>query len=138
MKVFVLNIARDFCWLTNLLFGFYKVLFRFLRCQIKANAVRALGNLSRFVPFPGNSIISNETMGHIATPLINFSVENLSKLQNVDQNSKSFQPGTSKASDWLEKMVQAFVSCVTTGNVKVIRYIYLEKLNGIKETILMS
>jgi len=60
--------------------------------KIKSNAVRALGNLSRFVAFTDHSISSN---GHgnsctlIGTP------------------------------HWPERMVQAFVSSVTTGNVKV-------------------
>ncbi|KAL3499129.1 hypothetical protein ACH5RR_041861, partial [Cinchona calisaya] len=87
--------------------------------KIKANAVRALGNLSRFVPFPGDSVGCDDAVGHFSASLNNCNVRNLSKPQNLDENSKSFQPATSIASDWLEKMVQAFVSCVTTGNVKV-------------------
>ncbi|KAI7744521.1 hypothetical protein M8C21_023787 [Ambrosia artemisiifolia] len=61
--------------------------------KIKANAVRALGNLSRFVPCS-----SHDVNGTSAT---------------------SFLQLTWEDSSWLEKMVQAFLSCVTTGNVKV-------------------
>ncbi|XP_071919180.1 uncharacterized protein [Coffea arabica] len=87
--------------------------------KIKANAVRALGNLAGFVPFSGDLVNCNEGLGPKSKPLINSSVKHLSKRENLYQNSKPFQPGTSTSSDWLEKMVQAFVSCVTTGNVKV-------------------
>ncbi|XP_078174043.1 ARM repeat superfamily protein isoform X2 [Carex rostrata] len=58
--------------------------------KIKSNAVRALGYLSRFIRFDDPSRAHNE----------------LSFSSNGDTN-------------WLEKMVQTFLSCVTTGNVKV-------------------
>ncbi|URE15193.1 HEAT repeat containing 6 [Musa troglodytarum] len=61
--------------------------------KIKSNAVRALGNLSRFMR------------------LTNHSAESL-----PSSGSKSAFHGNAH---WLERMVQAFVSCVTTGNVKV-------------------
>ncbi|XP_064972481.1 uncharacterized protein LOC135616794 isoform X3 [Musa acuminata AAA Group] len=61
--------------------------------KIKSNAVRALGNLSRFIR------------------LTNHSAESL-----PSSGSKSAFHGNAH---WLERMVQAFVSCVTTGNVKV-------------------
>ncbi|KAM0945595.1 putative armadillo-like helical protein [Dioscorea sansibarensis] len=61
--------------------------------KIKSNAVRALGNLSRFIQFSDHFSPKN-----LAPNCIN--------LRDSD-------------SDWLERMVQAFVSCVTTGNVKV-------------------
>ncbi|KAM0015636.1 putative armadillo-like helical protein [Helianthus debilis subsp. tardiflorus] len=61
--------------------------------KIKANAVRALGNLSRFVPCS-----SQDVNGISATSLLQLTWED---------------------SSWLERMVQAFLSCVTTGNVKV-------------------
>ncbi|XP_039123286.1 HEAT repeat-containing protein 6 isoform X1 [Dioscorea cayenensis subsp. rotundata] len=61
--------------------------------KIKSNAVRALGNLSRFIQFSDHSSPKNLT-------------SNCINLCDSD-------------SDWLERMVQAFVSCVTTGNVKV-------------------
>ncbi|WOK95364.1 hypothetical protein Cni_G04071 [Canna indica] len=61
--------------------------------KIKSNAVRALGNLSRFI--------------------------------RLSQSEAENLPSSASKSDfhgnpyWLERMVQAFVSCVTTGNVKV-------------------
>ncbi|XP_074555845.1 uncharacterized protein LOC141811704 isoform X3 [Curcuma longa] len=62
--------------------------------KIKSNAVRALGNLSRFISLPSYS-----------------AAEKLkSSSSTLNFNGNHF---------WLEKMVQAFVSCVTTGNVKV-------------------
>ncbi|XP_077233476.1 ARM repeat superfamily protein isoform X2 [Tasmannia lanceolata] len=54
--------------------------------KIKSNAVRALGNLSRFVRFTNQSAMCGPVDGD---------------------------------PHWLERMVQAFLSCVTTGNVKV-------------------
>ncbi|XP_068634816.1 uncharacterized protein [Aristolochia californica] len=67
--------------------------------KVKSNAVRALGNLARFVNFtrqpsvPHDLVEWNPNNGTICTASGDF--------------------------DWLERMVQAFVSCVTTGNVKV-------------------
>ncbi|KAG1360788.1 putative HEAT repeat-containing protein 6 [Cocos nucifera] len=61
--------------------------------KIKSNAVRALGNLSRFIRFTHHSITNNRPSVSCST--------------------------LSGDSQWLERMVQAFVSCVTTGNVKV-------------------
>ncbi|KAI3888557.1 hypothetical protein MKX03_001320 [Papaver bracteatum] len=93
--------------------------------KIKSNAVRALGNLSRFVRFSKSTIIQNEATGFVDSSLAkprtdmpppksdpiachsshtSFSISSLAPLGD---------------SDWLGKMVQAFVSCVTTGNVKV-------------------
>ncbi|XP_008813546.2 HEAT repeat-containing protein 6 isoform X2 [Phoenix dactylifera] len=61
--------------------------------KIKSNAVRALGNLARFIRFTHHSITNDR-------PSVSYSA-------------------LSGDSQWLERMVQAFVSCVTTGNVKV-------------------
>ncbi|KAM7256187.1 hypothetical protein ACFE04_011928 [Oxalis oulophora] len=64
--------------------------------KIKSNAVRALGNLSRFVTF-------GSAFGmHDDEPL----------------KSNGYHPSHLLDSSWLEKTVQAFLSCVTTGNVK--------------------
>lgn len=84
--------------------------------KIKANAVRALGNLSRFLQFASKLDSSNDEIDHMTLPIS--SLKNLSK-DNIGENSLPFQPITSKGSIWLGKMVQAFISCVTTGNVKV-------------------
>ncbi|PIA35013.1 hypothetical protein AQUCO_03700336v1 [Aquilegia coerulea] len=64
--------------------------------KIKSNAVRALGNLSRFVRF--TSISTSQYEGILGGP----------SLKDVLGDPH-----------WLGRMVQAFVSCVTTGNVKV-------------------
>lgn len=76
--------------------------------KIKANAVRALGNLSRFVKFiDGNPIDS-----------LSDSCSKISLKSELKRETKrEAKPSTS--SPWLERMVQSFVSCVTTGNVKV-------------------
>ncbi|XP_020114752.1 HEAT repeat-containing protein 6 isoform X1 [Ananas comosus] len=61
--------------------------------KIKSNAVRALGNLSRFIKFDDHSSVTHLPSGSVSA--------------------------SHGDSHWLERMVQAFVSCVTTGNVKV-------------------
>lgn len=75
--------------------------------KVKANAVRALGNLSRFVPFDSKS------------PPLRCSMEDLHKDDKFAMFSNVHLPSRAKPSDWLEKMVQAFIYCVNTGNVKV-------------------
>lgn len=76
--------------------------------KIKANAVRALGNLSRFVKFiDGNPIDSlSDSCSEVSF-----------KSEFKCETKREAKPSTS--SPWLERMVQTFVSCVTTGNVKV-------------------
>jgi hypothetical protein len=76
--------------------------------QIKANAVRALGNLSRFVKFIDDNPIDS----------LSDSCSKISLKSELKRETKrEAKPSTS--SPWLERMVQSFVSCVTTGNVKV-------------------
>ncbi|XP_010529876.1 PREDICTED: HEAT repeat-containing protein 6 isoform X2 [Tarenaya hassleriana] len=58
--------------------------------KVKANAVRALGSLSRYVKF--------------------------ARVKSVDPEASN---ACARDSSWLERTVQAFLSCVTTGNVKV-------------------
>ncbi|KAG0593233.1 hypothetical protein M758_1G307300 [Ceratodon purpureus] len=69
--------------------------------KVRANVVRALGNLARFVDFSAESSGRNDFMGLVHKNIV--------------------YPLTSQApaSQWLGTMVQTFVSCVTTGNVKV-------------------
>ncbi|KAL3743793.1 hypothetical protein ACJRO7_018975 [Eucalyptus globulus] len=86
--------------------------------KVKSNAVRALGSLSRFVKctsLPGDherraectsSSRTSSSEGHPTTIY----------LQNQRQLSGAASCG---GSDMLGRMVQAFLSCVTTGNVKV-------------------
>ncbi|KAJ6801097.1 HEAT repeat-containing protein 6 [Iris pallida] len=82
--------------------------------KIKSNAVRALGNISRFIKFTSFSSTSSGSRDSMAL-----------SSQSCEISSSSTSIGTSSKSRlcldtrWLERMVQAFVSCVTTGNVKV-------------------
>ncbi|KAK1273182.1 hypothetical protein QJS04_geneDACA013201 [Acorus gramineus] len=88
--------------------------------KVKANAVRALGNLSRFVRFSHISTPYNEIMSNVGPYLLQTSVEPKAGSQPFSSNvSKTIPIGDS---NWLEKMVQAFVSCVTTGNVKELHF----------------
>ncbi|GLT64682.1 hypothetical protein SLA2020_371600 [Shorea laevis] len=93
--------------------------------KIKSNAVRALGNLSRFVKFTGSP-----TYGLLSKPAestgLSSTINNVrtqpanSRLKDCHPHvAKSFDPVTLGDSHLLERMVQAFLSCVTTGNVKV-------------------
>ncbi|GAV75130.1 DUF4042 domain-containing protein [Cephalotus follicularis] len=77
--------------------------------KIKSNAVRALGNLSRFVKYASSSLTTNN-------------IEGLPSSGDLDichgHESNSYHPALVDPR-WLEKILQAFLSCVTTGNVKV-------------------
>lgn len=66
--------------------------------------MRALGNLARFVDFSADS--SGRSGG------INYT--GMAHKNSVYPHTKE-----APASQWLGTMVQTFVSCVTTGNVKV-------------------
>jgi len=79
--------------------------------KIKANAVRALGNLSRFVQFSSQSGVVEEPVDGVGL--------SLGIRQKEQSVLNSFQGAFSDDSRWLGRMVQAFLSCVATGNVKV-------------------
>ncbi|CAN4112972.1 unnamed protein product [Withania somnifera] len=86
--------------------------------KVKANAVRALGNLSRVVRFSSQSFSYDRQ----ADPVIASSRGTLSKGSPICEDlreSRSPRNAPLENFKWLEKMVQAFISCVTTGNVKV-------------------
>ncbi|CAA2966828.1 HEAT repeat-containing 6 isoform X1 [Olea europaea subsp. europaea] len=85
--------------------------------KVKANAVRALGNLARFVQFTNQLTARREPIDCMASTLIDDG-QNLSK-DDLNERSDSFRSASSGNFHWLGKMVQAFLSCVTTGNVKV-------------------
>ncbi|KAL7221934.1 hypothetical protein ACSBR1_023804 [Camellia fascicularis] len=93
--------------------------------KIKANAVRALGNLSRFVQFTSQPGIFHEHVDVMGLSLISDSAEELPDRSDLNDKQKeklalnSFQPASLEDSRWLGRMVQAFLSCVATGNVKV-------------------
>ncbi|CAM8995952.1 unnamed protein product [Rhodiola kirilowii] len=79
--------------------------------KVKANAVRTLGNLSKWVECSNPS------------KLVDYAAKVSSPISLSEGNEKLLSTSRQRAfimdSRWLEKMVQAFVSCVTTGNVKV-------------------
>ncbi|KAI3727828.1 hypothetical protein L6452_16448 [Arctium lappa] len=89
--------------------------------KIKANAVRALGNLSRFVPCSshGHGMQEYNTSSHVDIEHAGKSPNHVSAETERCLASTSFLQRTWEDSRWLERMVQAFLSCVTTGNVKV-------------------
>lgn len=70
---------------------------------MRANAVRALGNLARFVNFSSNPFGPGGKL------------EQKSNSEGLHSSGIIQTP----ASEWLGTMVQTFMSCVTTGNVKV-------------------
>ena len=92
--------------------------------QIKSNAVRALGNLSRFLQNRSPSGIHDKSVNCVGLSTPTNSVEVLSsssdKKYGLRLASNLNQPLPMGDSDWPERMVQAFLSCVTTGNVKVL------------------
>lgn len=80
--------------------------------------MRALGNLSRFINCTSLSgfqdKITHETSLFVRT-------NSPKELQSTSDScaSTSCHPAFSVDPCWLERTVQAFISCVTTGNVKV-------------------
>ncbi|KAK6115494.1 hypothetical protein DH2020_007763 [Rehmannia glutinosa] len=81
--------------------------------KVKANAVRALGNLSRCIQFTSQSPVLDDPLDHIHLKIAK------EPKGDVKERPDSFLSASSGSFDWLEQMVQAFLSCVTTGNVKV-------------------
>ncbi|XP_057864151.2 uncharacterized protein LOC131072109 isoform X1 [Cryptomeria japonica] len=76
--------------------------------KVKANAVRALGNLARFVKFvDGSPVDSLGSSYSLWSQPSEFRLE----------TKKEIKPSIILPSS--ERVVQAFISCVTTGNVKV-------------------
>lgn len=78
--------------------------------KIKANAVRALGNLSRFVQCSSQSSVYNRQDHGTGFDILK---------NGKHMGSNLVPPPSWEDSRWLEGMVQAFLSCVSTGNVKV-------------------
>ncbi|KAL6571731.1 hypothetical protein OROHE_003374 [Orobanche hederae] len=81
--------------------------------KVKANAVRALGNLSRCIKFTSQALVLDDPVDYIHVKVAK------RPEGDVKERSGSFSSASSGSFDWLEQMVQAFLSCVTTGNVKV-------------------
>lgn len=84
--------------------------------QVKANAVRGLGNLARSIQFTKQLPVNGDPMDSIHSKTEYSSA--LGSKYHMKERSQSFQ-SSSGSFDWLDQMVQAFLSCVTTGNVKV-------------------
>ncbi|XVF53243.1 hypothetical protein PTKIN_Ptkin05aG0084100 [Pterospermum kingtungense] len=91
--------------------------------KIKSNAVRALGNLARFVRHTSSSCVHNKPVvnAEFSSTCNNVTMFPARNDLNVVDGGviNSSYPAPLKDLHWLERMVQAFISCVTTGNVKV-------------------
>lgn len=85
--------------------------------KVKANAVRALGNLSRFIQFTSQPLAHGNPVDFMHCKIERTGT----KVYKVDmRESSNSSPTISYGTfDWLEQMVQAFISCMKTGNVKV-------------------
>ncbi|KAL9230385.1 hypothetical protein vseg_005746 [Gypsophila vaccaria] len=92
----------------------FKLLMSLLECslqlardgdKIKSNAVRALGNLSRVVPFNSSLKVENCDARCSGTS---------KEYASVRDNCSNFG-----CMHLLERVIQTFLSCITTGNVKV-------------------
>ncbi|KAK4368899.1 hypothetical protein RND71_012691 [Anisodus tanguticus] len=86
--------------------------------KVKANAVRALGNLSRVVRFSSQSFAYDRQADSMVVSSGGKPTKGLSMCEDLEE-SRSPHNVPLENFKWLEKMVQAFISCVTTGNVKV-------------------
>lgn len=88
--------------------------------QIKSNAVRALGNLSRFVKYSSSSGVHDKPVDSLDLSTMNKVLPANSDLQCSHGYAPNvYHPNSLGDPRLLERMVQAFLSCVTTGNVKV-------------------
>lgn len=80
--------------------------------------MRALGNLSRVVRFSSQSFAYDRQADSMVVSSRGKPTKGLSISEDLGE-SRSSCNAYLESSKWLEKMVQAFISCVTTGNVKV-------------------
>ncbi|KAI5057555.1 hypothetical protein GOP47_0027570 [Adiantum capillus-veneris] len=71
--------------------------------KVRANAVRALGNLIRVIKFDSDNTSTLTRLAHDINP----------------HHPEQLHLKASEKYSWLERVVQTLVSCVTTGNVKV-------------------
>ncbi|CAN6585706.1 unnamed protein product [Malus baccata var. baccata] len=77
--------------------------------KVKSNAVRALGNLSRSIKYRSGSDRTVDNNGSTIKSTKPYKIP-----------SSNYREGTSLGdSRWLEQVIKALISCVTTGNVKV-------------------
>lgn len=84
--------------------------------QVKANAVRGLGNLSRSIQITIGLPVRGDAVDRMHSKIEYCGARG--PKEHMEERSQSLE-ASSGSSDWLEQMVQAFLSCVTTGNVKV-------------------
>ncbi|EXC28324.1 hypothetical protein L484_011828 [Morus notabilis] len=91
--------------------------------KIKSNAVRALGNLSRFIRCTRLSGFQDKIMAETILYVKSNSPEEFPSTSDWKGSNSSASTSCCPAffvdPRWLERTVQAFISCVTTGNVKV-------------------
>ncbi|XP_047960542.1 HEAT repeat-containing protein 6-like [Salvia hispanica] len=84
--------------------------------KVKANAVRGLGNLARSIQFTKNVPVDGDPLDSMHSKIEYHGTQGFK--DHIKERSQSGQ-SSSGSFDWLDQMVQAFLSCVTTGNVKV-------------------
>lgn len=84
--------------------------------QVKANAVRGLGNLARSIKFTKQLPVHGDSLDSTNSK---FEYPDTQGSKAHTKERSHLFPTSSGGSEWLEQMVQAFLSCVTTGNVKV-------------------
>lgn len=84
--------------------------------QVKANAVRGLGNLARSIQFTKQLPLHGDPLDPVHSKIGYHGAQGFK--DRTKERSQSLQR-SSGSSDWLEQMVQTFLSCITTGNVKV-------------------
>ncbi|KAJ4839057.1 hypothetical protein Tsubulata_027630 [Turnera subulata] len=88
--------------------------------KIKSNAVRALGNLSRFVRYTRNlSVVHDKPVEYLDSSTNKKLLAASSNLLYGHGHSSNSCCTAATDATVLDRMVQAFISCVTTGNVKV-------------------
>ncbi|KAL8459743.1 hypothetical protein ACS0TY_037015 [Phlomoides rotata] len=84
--------------------------------KVKANAVRGLGNLSRSIQITIGLPVRGDAVDCMHSKIEYCGAQG--PKDHMEERLHSLE-ASSGSSDWLEQMVQAFLSCVTTGNVKV-------------------
>ncbi|KAJ8768399.1 hypothetical protein K2173_021552 [Erythroxylum novogranatense] len=89
--------------------------------KVKSNAVRALGNLSRIFDFNSSSGMHDQPAGYLGLSVNKFKMLPASSNLQCGQgySTKSYPQNSAQGPDLIEGIIQAFLSCVTTGNVKV-------------------
>lgn len=88
--------------------------------------MRALGNLSRVVRFSSQSFAYDRQADSMVVSSGGKPTKGLSVSEDLGE-SQSPCNAYLESFKWLEKMVQAFISCVTTGNVKVFSSSYCDQ-----------